>query len=65
VAVQAFLDKQLNFGDIPGVIDRVMNDAPGGSLNDLDEVFAADTAARERSRAVLCLLRDGVRSIPA
>jgi 1-deoxy-D-xylulose-5-phosphate reductoisomerase len=65
VVVQAFLDKQLNFGDIPGVIERVMNDAPGGSLNDLDEVFAADAAARERSRAELCLLRDGVRSIPA
>jgi 1-deoxy-D-xylulose-5-phosphate reductoisomerase len=62
VAVQAFLDKQLNFGDIPGVIDRVMNDAPGGSLNDLDEVFAADAAARERSRAVLGLLAGSVRS---
>ncbi len=29
VAVQAFLDKQLNFGDIPGVIDRVMEKRGG------------------------------------
>ena len=53
VAVQAFLDKQLNFGDIPGVIERVMNDAPGGALKDLDAVLAADAQARARARAVL------------
>ncbi len=53
VAVQAFLDKQLNFGDIPGVIERVMNDAPGGPMKDLDAVLEADAEARERARAVL------------
>jgi 1-deoxy-D-xylulose-5-phosphate reductoisomerase len=53
VAVQAFLDKQLNFGDIPGVIDRVMERAPGGPMNDLNAVLGADALARERARAVL------------
>jgi len=53
VAVQAFLDKQLNFGDIPGVIERVMNDAPGGVLNDLEAVLAADGEARACARAAL------------
>ncbi len=53
VAVQAFLDKQLNFGDIPGVIERVMNDAPGVALKDLDAVLATDAQARARARAVL------------
>ena len=52
VAVQAFLDKQLNFGDIPGVIDRVMESAPGGPMNDLNAVLGADApGARVRARA--------------
>ena len=53
VAVQAFLDKQLNFGDIPGVIDRVMQSAPGGMMDDLDAVLAADAAARACARAAV------------
>ncbi len=53
VAVQAFLDKQLNFGDIPGVIDRVMESVAGGPMNDLNAVLAADSLARERVRSVL------------
>ena len=53
IAVQAFLDKQLNFGDIPGVIDRVMESAPGGPMNDLNAALGADAQARECARAVL------------
>ena len=53
IAVQAFLDKQLNFGDIPGVIDRVMDTAAGGQMKNLDAVLAADARARECARAVL------------
>jgi 1-deoxy-D-xylulose-5-phosphate reductoisomerase len=56
VAVQAFLDKQLNFGDIPGVIDRVMESVAGGPMNDLNAVLAADSLARERVRSVLAAL---------
>jgi 1-deoxy-D-xylulose-5-phosphate reductoisomerase len=53
IAVQAFLDKQLNFGDISGVIDRVMESAPSGPMHDLNAVLSADSVARERARAVL------------
>lgn len=53
IAVQAFLDKQLNFGDISGVIERVMESAPGGSMDDMDAVLGADALARERARSVL------------
>jgi 1-deoxy-D-xylulose-5-phosphate reductoisomerase len=53
IAVQAFLDKQLNFGDIPGVIDRVMESAPGGPMSDLNAVLGADRLARECACAVI------------
>jgi 1-deoxy-D-xylulose-5-phosphate reductoisomerase len=53
IAVQAFLDKQLNFGDIAGVIDRVMGSAPGGPMNNLESVLHADSMARERARVVM------------
>lgn len=46
VVVQAFLDKQLNFGDIAEVIERVMAKVPGGVMRDLDAVLAADARAR-------------------
>jgi 1-deoxy-D-xylulose-5-phosphate reductoisomerase len=62
VAVQAFLDKQLNFGDIPGVIERVMNDAPGGVLSDLEAVLAADGEARACARAALATHQQMSRS---
>jgi 1-deoxy-D-xylulose-5-phosphate reductoisomerase len=46
VVVQAFLDKQLNFGEIPAVIAAVMDDYPGGRASDLDSVLGADADAR-------------------
>ena len=63
VVVQAFLDKQLNFGDIPGVIERVMNDVPGGVMSDLGAVFSADAQARDRARALLAEPRTLARRI--
>jgi 1-deoxy-D-xylulose-5-phosphate reductoisomerase len=53
VAVQAFLDKQLNFGDIPGVIASTMERFGGGNSSDLDAVLAADAEARVLARAAL------------
>jgi len=53
VAVQAFLDKQLNFGDIPEVIERVMGKAPGGVMRDLEAVLGEDARARACTVAVL------------
>lgn len=46
IAVQAFLDKRLNFGDIPAVIETVMGRVQGGAMTGLDAVMAADTEAR-------------------
>ena len=46
IAVQAFLDKRLNFGDIPAVIETVMARVQGGAMTGLAEVMAADAEAR-------------------
>ena len=46
VAVQAFLDRQLNFSDIPAVIESVMGRVSGGAMSGLDAVLAADNEAR-------------------
>jgi 1-deoxy-D-xylulose-5-phosphate reductoisomerase len=46
IAVQAFLDKQLNFGDIPIVIESVMGRVRGGEMTGLEAVLAADGEAR-------------------
>jgi 1-deoxy-D-xylulose-5-phosphate reductoisomerase len=50
VAVAAFLDKRLNFGDIPAVIETVMNKVHGGGMTDLDTVLATDAEARVFAR---------------
>jgi 1-deoxy-D-xylulose-5-phosphate reductoisomerase len=65
VAVQAFLDKQLNFGDIPAVIAEVMAHMPGGEMKDLDTVLATDGAARERARSVLAVRAPLVNAVSA
>jgi 1-deoxy-D-xylulose-5-phosphate reductoisomerase len=53
VAVQAFLDGQMNFGGIPTVIDKVMQQAAIGRIETLDDVIAADDAARRAARGLL------------
>jgi 1-deoxy-D-xylulose-5-phosphate reductoisomerase len=65
VAVQAFLDKQLNFGDIPAVIAEVMAHMPGGEMKDLDTVLAADDAARACAHVVLGERQRRVQRVPA
>jgi len=53
VAVRAFLDKQLNFVDIPAVIEAVMDKFAGGTVVDLQSVMAADAEARGHADAAL------------
>jgi 1-deoxy-D-xylulose-5-phosphate reductoisomerase len=53
VAVQAFLDNQLNFGDIPTVIEMVMDRVQGGAMTGLDAVLAADSEARALARQAI------------
>ncbi len=52
-AVAAFLDKRLNFGDIPAVIETVMMQFKGGDMADLSTVLAADAQARACARALI------------
>jgi len=53
IAVQAFLDKRLNFGDIPAVIETVMARVEGGAMTGLAEVLAADDEARRLASEVV------------
>jgi 1-deoxy-D-xylulose-5-phosphate reductoisomerase len=54
VAVAAFLEGQLNFGGIPGVIGGVMNSwVSHGGKPDLQSVLDADARARQLARALL------------
>ncbi len=53
IAVQAFLDKRLNFGDIPSVIEAVMSRMRGGAMTGLDAVLQADGAARALARELV------------
>jgi 1-deoxy-D-xylulose-5-phosphate reductoisomerase len=53
IAVQAFLDKQLNFGDIPAVIETVMARVQGGAMTGLEAVLAADGEARRMASDVV------------
>jgi 1-deoxy-D-xylulose-5-phosphate reductoisomerase len=49
VAVEGFLQGQLNFHDIPEVIEAVMQNAARGSIRLLEDVLAADSEARIRA----------------
>ena len=49
VAVAAFLEGELNFAQIPAVIESVMASTSGGEIRDLDDVLAADAEARDRA----------------
>jgi 1-deoxy-D-xylulose-5-phosphate reductoisomerase len=50
VAVQAFLDRQLNFLEIATVIETVVTRSGGGGVGSLDDVLAADAESRQRAR---------------
>jgi 1-deoxy-D-xylulose-5-phosphate reductoisomerase len=49
VVVQAFLDRRLNFADIPRVIESVLRTMPSGAIGSLEDVLAADAEARRRA----------------
>jgi len=49
VAVGAFLEEKIGFGDIPLVIDQVLQKHRGGPLNHLDEVLKADLWGRREA----------------
>ncbi len=49
VAVQAFLDRQLNFLQIAAVIESVVAQSGGGVIGSLEDVLAADSESRQRA----------------
>jgi 1-deoxy-D-xylulose-5-phosphate reductoisomerase len=52
VAVQRFLERRIGFVDIPEIIERVMERMPVSRLESLDDVLAADAAARRIAEGV-------------
>jgi 1-deoxy-D-xylulose-5-phosphate reductoisomerase len=50
IAVQAFLDRQLNFLEIATVIESVVAQCGGGSVGSLEDVLAADSESRQRAQ---------------
>jgi len=46
VAVQAFLDRRLNFDRIPAVIEQVLSRLPSTPVRDLEQVLSVDLEAR-------------------
>ena len=53
VAVQRFLEGRIGFVDIAGVIARVMERMPAARLDSLDDVLAADAAARRMAEQIV------------
>jgi 1-deoxy-D-xylulose-5-phosphate reductoisomerase len=53
VAVAAFLDGQIPFLAIPRLIEQVLEELPVVSVEVLDDVLAADAAARDKAAALL------------
>jgi len=53
VAVQAFLERRLNFIGIATVIEAVITKSTGGKIGGLDDVLAADAQARQLAREEL------------
>lgn len=52
VAVQAFLEERVTFPEIPGVVEETLNRVGSSSVRDLEDVVAADGAAREVAEEV-------------
>ena len=63
VAVQAFLDRRLNFLEIAAVIEAVAARCAGGVVGSLDDVLAADNESRQRARERICGPRGGGAAI--
>ena len=62
VAVQAFLDRRLNFLDISVVIESVLNTVDAGSATDLAAILGADQLARLAAEADVVRRRGVARS---
>jgi 1-deoxy-D-xylulose-5-phosphate reductoisomerase len=53
VAVEAFLEGRIGFGDIPKIIENTVNKCPAGMIDNLEEVLACDATARRTARRIV------------
>ena len=53
VAVEAFLQDQIGFYDIPALVQRAVDALGGGPADTLEQILAADGEARALTRAAL------------
>ena len=58
VAVAAFLDGQIGFTDIARLVEEAMDAHGGAPANTLDDLLAADSAARQHVRQSLTVSAD-------
>jgi 1-deoxy-D-xylulose-5-phosphate reductoisomerase len=65
VAVQAFLDRHLNFLDIARVSEAVLAKMTGGPIRGLDDVMAADAEARRLAEERIPTLATRAQGAPA
>jgi len=58
VAVEAFLQKQIPFLEIPGIISRVLHEIGGEKMETLDDVLRADALARLKAVSIADSIRE-------
>ena len=59
VAVAAFLDKKITFGDIPKVIEKVMNLHTAGGKTSLADVISIDEESRKEAEMIIKKIKKG------
>ena len=50
IAVEAFLDGKIGFTEIPEIVDRCLEELPGGPATHFEQLFETDARAREHAR---------------
>jgi 1-deoxy-D-xylulose-5-phosphate reductoisomerase len=53
IAVDAFLQRQIKFTEIPVIIERVLSTQPASSGNDLEQILADDKTARQLAKSFI------------
>ncbi|MEE8393433.1 MAG: 1-deoxy-D-xylulose-5-phosphate reductoisomerase [Rhodospirillales bacterium] len=56
IAVQSFLNGEIGFLDIARLVEQTLEKAPNGKLENIDDVFDADSGAREIAKSLISLL---------
>jgi 1-deoxy-D-xylulose-5-phosphate reductoisomerase len=57
MAVASFLEGEIRFNQIPGVIEDVLAETNSGALGSIDSVLEADAHARNAARERIALIK--------